>query len=76
MNSTHKPDRGCGLKEISPFDGEASTSKQYRREVGAKSTSRAAVTVEEMSFEIQKMSGVVISAYVRRFLYRHVIPQF
>jgi len=44
-----------------------------RREVGAKSTSQAAVTVTNMSFEIQKMSRVVIIDYARQFLYRQLL---
>jgi hypothetical protein len=54
-----------------PFDGEAFDKQaRYRREVGAGLISQAAVTVEEMSFEIQKMSQVVISGFVRQFMYR------
>jgi len=32
MSSTHKLDQSYGLREISPFDGEASTSKQDIKE--------------------------------------------
>ena len=35
----------------------------YQREIGARSTSSKAVTVKERSFEIQKMSRVVISDF-------------
>jgi len=74
MISTHKLDQVYGLREILTFDGEAPTSKHDIKEklvLGSKS--RATVTVEEMSFEIQKMSRVVISGYVRRFLYRQLL---
>ena len=55
MSSTHKLDRVYGLKEILPFDGEASTKQAgYRREVGVELTSQAAVTVERCHLEFKR----------------------
>jgi hypothetical protein len=65
MSSTHKLDQVYGHREISSFDGEASTSKISKRSW--------CLTVGEMSFEIQKISRVVISGYIRQFLYRKLV---
>jgi hypothetical protein len=80
MSSTLKLDRVHGLKEILAFDGEASTSKPdidkqagYQREVGTRFDEPKTVTVEEISFEIQKMSRVVFSGYAQRSLYRQLL---
>ena len=74
MSSTHKLDRVHRLKEMLLFDGEASTSKQdIEEKLVPDITSQSTVTVEEMSFEIQKMFREVISGYVRRFLYRQLL---
>jgi hypothetical protein len=61
------------LREISQFDGKASTSKKdIKEKLVPGRQAKTEVNVGEMSFEIQKISKVVISGYTRHFLYRQL----